>query len=386
MTAPIAEAMRLATQTVRAGDPGRATAIIQQALNGRPTDAGAGLATTVAPDRVRPTKPTGPRPRLTETLARLGAGMPGSGTILHGRAGTGEGVRLPKRPTREDEDFPRRTFSCAAGSRDYHLHVPGLSGGTPSGLVVMLHGCTQTPADFATGTGMNALADRHGFIVAYPAQARGANMQSCWNWFAPGDQTRGGGEPAILAGIAAEVMAEHDIPRARTFVAGLSAGAAMAVILGRSYPDIFAAVGAHSGLAHGSAHDVPSAFAAMRGQGGQSAAGPLEVSSEVVRTIVFHGGADQTVQPSNAVRIAGDVLASVAGQQVETCEDGIRNGRAFRRTVTIDARGADLLETWRIEGLGHAWSGGNPAGSYADAAGPDASAEMIRFFLDADDA
>lgn len=378
MTTSLAEAMRLATDTVRAGDPGRATEIIQRALNGHPATAG---------PRPDPLGDAGSRPvlgarlRLGETLARLREGMPGLEGLAGGLSARGTGTS--RDPALRETDFPRHTFTCAAGSRDYHLHVPDMAGGRPKGLVVMLHGCTQTPADFALGTGMNARADRHGLIVAYPAQARGANMQSCWNWFAPGDQARDGGEPAILAGLTAGIVANFDVPPDQVFVAGLSAGAAMAVILGRTHPEIFAAVGAHSGLAYRSAHDVPSAFAAMRGQGGHGTPASQSGPPTTMPTIIFHGESDQTVQPSNAARIAGDVLTSASGQQVETTDNGTRNGRAFTRTVTMDARGTDLVETWQIAGLGHAWSGGNPSGSYADAAGPDASAEMVRFFLEA---
>ena len=381
MTHSIADAMREATRTVRSGDPARASEIIQRALAGTkaPRAAGSRSATLHEPSlgQARPHR------GLRETLDLLKTGRPGTPSPMHG--GFAGLPRMPDNPAQDDTRFPSLTFACDAGSRDYRLHIPDLAGSAPSGLVVMLHGCTQTPADFAAGTGMNALADRHGLIVAYPAQPRGANMQSCWNWFSPNDQARGRGEPAILAGMAARIAAEHGISRARTFVAGLSAGAAMAVILGQAYADVFAAVGAHSGLAHASAHDVPSAFAAMRGHGDPRRDADRGAGAGDVRTIIFQGGSDSTVAPANAARIADDARASIRGQGTEILDDGIQGGRRFRRAITLDAKGSARLENWEIEGLGHAWSGGQPAGSYTDAAGPDASAEMIRFFLQSRD-
>ncbi|MFT3690879.1 alpha/beta hydrolase family esterase [Paenirhodobacter sp.] len=265
-------------------------------------------------------------------------------------------------------------FTCAAGGRDYLTYVPASAA---TGLVVMLHGCTQTNADFAAGTGMNALAERHGLIVVYPQQSRGENAQSCWNWFSPGDQRRDRGEPAILAGIAAHVAQAHGIPSSATFVAGLSAGGAMAVILGQTYPDVFAAVGTHAGLPYGIARDVPSAFAAMAGK---AVADPAR-AARPTPTIIFQGDADRTVNPANADRIARDVLTAGPRMTLFEQTSGRLNGRGFIRETTSTDDGATLLEYWKIEGLGHAWSGGNPAGTYTDSAGPDASAEMVRFFL-----
>jgi poly(hydroxyalkanoate) depolymerase family esterase len=270
----------------------------------------------------------------------------------------------------------RLTYSCAAGTREYVVHEPAT--GPVRGLVLMLHGCTQTPEDFAAGTRMNAVADAHGLIVVYPAQARGANAQTCWNWFSKGDQRRGRGEPAILAGLTQHVAGAHGVPPERVFVAGLSAGAAMAVILGQSYGDVFSGVAAHSGLPYGCASDVPQAFAAMRGEGGAGAARP---ALRATPTIVFHGSADATVVPANGDRILRDALAAVPGAQTQTVTDAQASGRAYRQVATFDAAGVPLAEHWTVEGLGHAWSGGDRAGSYADPAGPDASVELVRFFL-----
>ncbi len=308
-------------------------------------------------------------PMITAMLSRLHAGI---------------GDRAPKTiPVPAGAAFQSAQFTCAAGSRAYLTYVPATATKGATGIVVMLHGCTQTPEDFATGTGMNALADQHGFVVIYPQQSRGDNAQSCWNWFSPGDQRRDRGEPAIIAGLTRKAMAEHGVSNDCTFVAGLSAGAAMAVILGETYPDIFAGVGAHSGLPFAAARCVPSAFAAMAGNP-QELTGS-EPDTTALRTIIFHGTADVTVHPSNGDRIARRAIDRGPRQTIETDEQGSTSGRSYRRKIVASAGKDAGLEHWIVEGLGHAWSGGQPAGSFTDAKGPDASAEMIRFFFGAAD-
>lgn len=272
-----------------------------------------------------------------------------------------------------------RSYQGAAGARDYVLYVPeGLV--VAKGMVLMLHGCQQSPGDFATGTAMNAQADAAGFVVVYPGQTRGANMQGCWNWFEAGHQQRGVGEPAILVGIAGDVAAEFGLTRERSFVAGLSAGGAMAATLGQIYPDVFAGVGVHSGLAHGSADDLMSALSAMRGQGRAGVRGKAKAAQ--VRTIIFHGDADVTVHPSNAGEVRAAARHNLPKGLVERVVDGVANGRRYSRLLVEDGKGRCLIEDWTIAGAGHAWSGGNAAGSFTDAKGPDASAEMARFFFD----
>ncbi len=272
--------------------------------------------------------------------------------------------------------FEARNYSCVAGARNYKLYVPaGLA--RPQGLVLMLHGCRQDPDDFAAGATMNGVAEEAGFLVAWPEQSASANPQRCWNWFSPAHQKRGAGEPAILAGIAQSLAAEFQLPPRQVFVAGLSAGGAMALVMARCYPEIFAAAGVHSGLPYRSAHNVVSALAAMRGEapdGGLAVAAP-EPGQRRQRIIVFHGDNDHTVAPANAERI----MAEAGGNEI-TLHPEVVGGRNVRHGSLKDANGAPRLEIWRIAGAGHAWSGGSTEGSFADAAGPNAAAEMMRFF------
>ncbi len=304
--------------------------------------------------------------------------------------------REPRRPgiiaTETPGNFQAFEFSNSLGSRAYKLYVPAHFGETPP-VVVMLHGCTQSPDDFAAGTQMNRLAEQHGFLVVYPEQAVNANTSKCWNWFKAQDQMRDVGEPALIAGIVREVAARHNVDARRVFVAGLSAGGAMAVVLGQTYPDMFAAVGVHSGLPYASAHDIPSAMAAMKGGRGLAGSGGLSPSpsrreaGQAMPTIVFHGDRDHTVQHSNGIRIADQAKDAFCKErkgeqqlQSSTRRTTSPAGRSFSRTVHADVNGTSRVESWTLHGAGHAWSGGHPSGSYTDGSGPDASAEMIRFF------
>jgi poly(hydroxyalkanoate) depolymerase family esterase len=288
-------------------------------------------------------------------------------------------------PVPDGAAFLTRTFSCAAGSRDYKVYLPSHVIGRKRPLIVMLHGCTQDPDDFAMGTGMNLLAEEQGFIVAYPRQPATANHSACWNWFDLKDQMRGKGEPCIIAGITRAIMAEFDIDAKRVCVAGLSAGGAMALIMSSTYPELYAATGVHSGLAYGLATDLPSAYAAMRGDTSPEVMAQTKTRPRGarIRTIVFHGESDRTVHPSNAGLIVADARAGFPGAAQETQHGRSAGGRAYTRTLIRGVRGVVYVEQWAIEGLGHGWSGGRPEGSYTDPDGPDASREMLRFFLSA---
>jgi poly(hydroxyalkanoate) depolymerase family esterase len=291
-------------------------------------------------------------------------------------------------------EFLSRAFSNDAGRRTYKLFVPASyapAEGKAMPMVVMLHGCKQSPDDFAAGTRMNELAGQHGFLVVYPAQANNANGSKCWNWFRGEDQRRDGGEPSLIAGITREVASEYNVDQRRIFVAGLSAGAAMAVILGVAYPELYAAVGAHSGLPYAAAHDVTSAFSAMKG--GAAHAGITKLftaahsqparSLNTVPTIVFHGDADHTVAATNAIAIVEATVGAADAESLQiSTHDGVTaTGSKFSRTVYTDSSaGNPVIEYWILHGAGHAWSGGSAQGSFTNPSGPDASAEMIRFF------
>ena len=307
---------------------------------------------------------------IQEALAKAGVG-----TDLG--AGLGAGLSTPAsvQPLPEGARFETRTFTSAIGSRNYKLYIPSGYTGQALPLVVMLHGCTQNPDDFALGTRMNTVAEEQTFLVAYPEQPRSANMQRCWNWYEPADQRREGGEPALIAGITRQVITELSADPGRVYVAGLSAGGAAAAILAATYPDLFAAVGVHSGLACGAAHNVSTAFAAMKGNGVSASGG----GRHAIPMIVFHGDADRTVHVANGDQVAAQGPSGF--DLTEALAEGrTPDGVAYTRTTRTDRSGRAVLERWVLHGAGHAWSGGDPAGSFTSGSGPDASREMMRFF------
>lgn len=282
------------------------------------------------------------------------------------------------------------TCTNAVGSRAYKLFVPSGYAGQPVPLVVMLHGCTQTPDDFAAGTRMNAFAERETFLVAYPAQARAANGRHCWNWFDPAHQHRDAGEPSLIAALTRQLMASYAVDPRQVYVAGMSAGGAMAAIVAATYPDLYAAAAVHSGLPYGAARDLRSAFAAMRARPAgrattASPAAPVELCGPRIPLIVFHGASDITVTRTNADLLAAQWTASVGPEslaQAEVSQGRSAAGRLWTRTRYAGATGRTLVEKWIVDRMGHAWSGGSRAGTFADPAGPDASAELLRFFAE----
>lgn len=297
-------------------------------------------------------------------------------------------------------EFTSGTHTHAALTHRYKLYVPPGYAGQALPLVVMLHGCSQDPDDFASGTAMNERAREKGFFVLYPEQSPDANPARCWNWFKHKHQARGRGEPALIASMTQAVMAQYGMDARRVFIAGLSAGGAMAVIVAAQYPEIFAAVGVHSGLPSGSASNMTDALSVMRsgevspatpGDDATSGVEPNECAEvpTAVPTIVFHGDQDQTVHPRNGERIIEAALRSAAHERRSTLrvggaqvEQGVcADGRRYTRSTHQNEQGATIAEHWVVHGTGHAWSGGHARGSYTDARGPDATGEMLRFFL-----
>jgi len=299
-------------------------------------------------------------------------------------------------------EFITGTHTHASLTRNYKLFVPPGHAGRQLPLVVMLHGCTQNPDDFAAGTGMNQRAREQGFFVLYPEQSQDANPSRCWNWFKHNHQKRGSGEPALLASMTQAIMKQHDIDARRVFIAGLSAGGAMAAVVAAAYPEIFAAVGVHSGLPNGAASNVAEALMVMKsgeggivmpGKGRRPGTAPKVAlrPEKPVPTIVFHGDQDTTVHPRNGEQVIAAVLGSAAsagnsataparGPQVEKGVSA--KGRHYTRSTHRAEKGHVLTEHWLVHGAGHAWSGGLAAGSYTDARGPDATLEMLRFFFE----
>ncbi len=322
--------------------------------------------------------PVGASPGLHALVERLSALKP-DGALC--------GMAMPGGPqpavvVPDGARFEEFTFQGSGGTLGYKLYVPSGFIGPDRPLVVMLHGCTQSPDDFAAGTRMNEIAEQENLLVAYPRQTSSGNAQKCWNWFEAKDQRRDGGEPALIAGLTRKIMRDFPVDPTRVFVAGLSAGGAAAAIMAQAYPDLYAAAGVHSGLAAGAAIDMVSAFAAMRQGGAPRPGGRM---GRPVPTIVFHGDGDRTVHPSNRDHV---LVQARAGAILECCvtEGRAPGGLTYTRTVHADEAGRPMLEDWVLHGAGHAWSGGSRAGSYTEPRGPDASREMVRFFLQQDSA
>jgi poly(hydroxyalkanoate) depolymerase family esterase len=363
--ATMAEALRL----TRDGRLMEATALLQQGLGvaGQPTPA------RPVPARLQTQLP------LDLPLGRP-VGLPGSFPLVRPSLGrSGSSPAAAAAASAPGGEIRHLTHSEVTGSRTYHLYIPTGYVGEPVPLVIMLHGGTQDATDFAAGTRMNDLAELRTFLVAYPEQSTAANNGRYWNWFRSGDQQRNQGEPAIIAGITRQIMSDFAVDEARVYIVGFSSGGAMTAVMAAAYPDLYAAAGIHSGLAPGAAHDLPSAFAAM--QNGGTAGFTMKVP-----VIVFHGDRDNIVAPINADRVIASRIraaSGIEGQRPPTTTDGEdQPGHSVSRKIYRDGNDEVVAEQWIAHGGSHAWFGGSPVGSYTDAQGPDASAEMLRFFLE----
>jgi poly(hydroxyalkanoate) depolymerase family esterase len=298
--------------------------------------------------------------------------------------------------------FHSGTFSHGAGARSYKLYVPqNYTHGRPAPLLVALHGCMQDPDTFAAGTRFNTLADQYNFLVLYPQQDGTNNAGKCWNWFIPTNQARGRGEPALLAGMIDHIASNYTVDSERVFIAGMSAGAAMAVIMGACYPDYFAALGVHSGLEYKAATTLVGAqVATSRGGPDPVHQGKLAYLSagsaaRVLPVIVFHGTRDETVSPINGNQVIQQFASTddyaddgIANNSVSATPSSIESGQVpngYSYTVsTYIYQGNVLLKHYTIDGMGHAWSGGSaaPPATFTDPGGPNASSIMWNFFAD----
>ena len=357
MTDTLQDMMREATRLTQAGHLSEATELIQRALSG--------------------SKSPTPTPTQTPLQAAVASSSVIDGIVLNRSIDADQ----PTAEINAAGDFISGSHTHAGLTRNYKLYVPPQHADHARPLVVMLHGCTQDPDDFAAGTDMNARAREQGFFVLYPAQSQDGNAQRCWNWFARAHQQRGGGEPALLADMTQAVIARYGIDTQRVYVAGLSAGGAMADIVAAAYPEVYAAVGVHSGLPRGAATNVAGAFAAMK-NGEPPSRSTAKISDATVPTIVFHGDADQTVHPKNGEQVIAALLRESDSSEPTLAQGVASGGRIFTRSTYRANKGETVAEHWLVKGAGHAWSGGSSNGSYTDSTGPDATSEMLRFFFE----
>lgn len=276
------------------------------------------------------------------------------------------------------------TYTDEFGTLQYKLYLSAALRDRPP-LFVMLHGASQTASDFAAGTRMPEVVEECGGIALFPEQSRTAHPLRSWNWYDTRHQFAEGGEPSLIVGLTRKIAADHGVDQRRIYVAGMSAGAAMAVILGQAFPGVYAAVGVHSGIPKGAAHDLMSALRTMSSGPSESWPRQPEVSHEVP-TIVFHGDRDSTVHPLNGVAVLAQALrqegaASQTAVIVSAGPTPMPGGRAVTLTTHRRHEGPCKAELWIVHGMGHAWTGGCSKGSFTDESGPDATREMLRFFL-----
>ena len=338
-----------------------------------------------------------PRTSVNDTVIDVRPSEPGHQPSHQSRSDEGAPAEAPE-PIARQAAFTEKTFLFDHERYPYRLYVPAApltpqaaaasSVGGAMPLIVLLHGCKQDAHDFSRGTAMNELADKHGFMVLYPEQISKANSQMCWNWFEPGHQQLGRGEPGMIAALTKHILASQQegegdkalaiADAGRVYIAGLSAGGAMAAVVAGLYPDLFAALGVHSGLPAGAAQNLLSAFSAMR----------LGAKGEVVPalpTIVFHGCADKTVHPDNGDNIFYAAVAALeaSGRSLHKQSSGLGDSKdqnVKRITYRADD-GRSFVEHWQVGDGQHAWSGGDAKGSFTDPEGPSASAAMLAFFL-----
>jgi poly(hydroxyalkanoate) depolymerase family esterase len=382
-----------AVRSSQGKDPAAATALIQEALQAAGLLKGAASPSpSPAQDGAAPFVDLNPPPAWTAKARQRAAKPDGAGAGKTAGKAAGKAAGMPDWVARFTSNLPGQgasrsvdpvthgpgqflsgSFSNEAGTRNYRLYVPSKPASGPRPLVVMLHGCKQNPEDFAAGTTMNLLAEESGCLVLYPEQGAGANHSQCWNWFDGAHQGREQGEPSLIAGMTRQVLREHDGDVGKVYVAGLSAGGAMAAVMAATYPELYAAVGVHSGLPVGAAHDLMSGLNAMKGAPRKKARTPSGLRP--VPAIVFHGDRDAVVHPSNGEAVYRQFTHGASAKETE------ERGPGHTRTAALDGAGRVVAEHWNLHGAGHAWSGGNAAGSYAVPSGPNASAEMLRFFL-----
>lgn len=371
------QALFKATRLTGMGRLMDATRLLQRSLGA------AAAPTHKAPPRP-PAKPAANAPQgtvLRQQERRASSVLPLAQPLLRPEQLAGDNQPVPGQGA-QPAQFVEAIFRFAGRSSPYRLYIPSTPADMPAHaqrpLIVLLHGCSQDARDFAQGTAMNALADKHQCLVLYPEQTSKANSGRCWNWFEPDHQQRGRGEPGMIAGLTRQILSSHGGDPARVYIAGLSAGGAMASLVAGLYPDLFTALGVHSGLPAGAAQDMVSAFSAMR-------RGAVGQQSPPLPTIVFHGSADRTVHPDNGENISQSALAALHGAGFALVKSqstrGGKTARSTQRTAWRAADGTSYVEHWNVDAGIHAWSGGNATGSYTDPQGPSASAAMLDFFL-----